>query len=59
MTASVARGARAWLARRVALLLLQVTAAWLVAGVAARLAGAGEAAVLLWLGVAACGLAYA
>ncbi len=59
MTASVARGARAWLARRVALLLLLVTAAGLVAGGAARLAGVGEAADLLWLGVAACGVAYA
>jgi len=59
MTASVACGARAWLARRVALLLLLVTAAGLVAGGAARLAGAGEAADLLWLGVAACGVAYA
>ena len=35
--ASVARGARAWLARRVALLLLLVTAAGLVAGGAAKL----------------------
>ena len=59
MTASVARGARAWLARRVALLLLLVTAAGLVAGGAAWLAGVGEAADLLWLGVAACGVAYA
>jgi heavy metal translocating P-type ATPase len=59
MMASVAHGARAWLARRVALLLLLVTAAGLVAGGAARLAGAGEAADLLWLVVAACGLAYA
>ena len=59
MTASVARGVRAWLARRVALLLLLVTAAGLVAGGAAWLAGVGEAADLLWLGVAACGVAYA
>ena len=59
MTVSVARGARAWLGRRVALLLLLMTAAGLVAGGAARLAGAGEAADLLWLGVAACGVAYA
>ena len=56
---SVARGARAWLARRVALLLFLVTAAGLAAGGAAWLAGAGQAADLLWLGVAACGLAYA
>ena len=59
MTASVARGARAWLARRVALLLFLVTAAGLAAGGAARLVGAGQAADLLWLGVAACGVAYA
>ena len=56
---SVARGARAWLARRVAPLLFLVTAAGLAAGGAAWLAGAGQAADLLWLGVAACGLAYA
>ena len=59
MTASVARGARAWLARRVALLLFLVTAAGLAAGGAARLVGADQAADLLWLGVAACGVAYA
>jgi heavy metal translocating P-type ATPase len=59
MTASVARGARAWLARRVALLLFLLTAAGLAAGGAARLVGAGQAADLLWLGVAACGVAYA
>ena len=56
---SVARGARAWLARRVALLLFLVTAAGLAAGGAAWLAGADQAADLVWLGVAACGLAYA
>jgi heavy metal translocating P-type ATPase len=59
MTATVARGMRAWLARRVALLLLLVTAAGLAAGGAAWLAGAGQAADVVWLGVAACGLAYA
>ena len=59
MTASVARGARAWLARRVALLLFLVTAAGLAAGGAAWLAGAGQAADVVWLGVAACGVAYA
>jgi cation transport ATPase len=59
MTVSMTRGARAWLGRRVALLLLLVTAAGLVAGGAARLAGAGEVADLFWLGVAACGVAYA
>ena len=83
MTVSVARGARAWLARWVALLLLLVTAAGLAAGGAAWLAGggarlrlwvpaaglaaggaawrggAGPAADVVWLGVAACGVAYA
>ena len=59
MTASMARGTRAWLARRVALLLFLVTAAGLAAGGVARLVGADEAADLLWLGVAACGVAYA
>jgi hypothetical protein len=46
MTASVARGARAWLARRVALLLFLVTAAGLAAGGAAKLVGADQAADL-------------
>jgi cation transport ATPase len=59
MTTSVARGARAWLARRVALLLFLLTAAGLAAGGAAKLAGAGQASDAIWLGVAACGLAYA
>ncbi|MGH3175603.1 MAG: hypothetical protein ACRDPF_17275, partial [Streptosporangiaceae bacterium] len=59
MTVSVARGARAWLVRRVAPLLLLVTAAGLAAGGAAWLAGAEQAAGSVWLGVAACGLAYA
>lgn len=45
MTATVARGARAWLARRIALLLLLVTAAGLAAGGVAKLAGAGPAAL--------------
>jgi heavy metal translocating P-type ATPase len=55
----MARGARAWLARRAALLLLLVTAAGLAAGGVARLAGADQAADGIWLGVAACGVAYA
>ena len=59
MTATVARGMRAWLARRAALLLFLVTAAGLAAGGAAWLAGAGQAADVVWLGVAACGVAYA
>ncbi len=59
MTVTVARGMRAWLARRMALLLLLVTAAGLAAGGAAWLAGAGQAADVVWLGVAACGVAYA
>ena len=59
MTATVARGVRAWLARRAALLLFLVTAAGLAAGGVAWLAGAGQAADVIWLGVAACGVAYA
>jgi heavy metal translocating P-type ATPase len=59
MTVPVARGMRAWLARRMALLFLLVTAAGLAVGGAAWLAGAGQAADVVWLGVAACGLAYA
>ncbi|HEY7882384.1 MAG TPA: hypothetical protein VID31_16145, partial [Streptosporangiaceae bacterium] len=59
MSVTVARGMRAWLARRMALLLLLVTATGLVAGAAAWLAGAGQAADVVWLGVAACGVAYA
>jgi heavy metal translocating P-type ATPase len=59
MEVSVAQSARAWLARRVTMLLLLVTAAGLAAGGAARLAGAGQAADAVWLGVAACGMAYA
>jgi cation transport ATPase len=49
------RGARAWLGRRAAPLLLVVTAA----GGVAWLAGAGRTADVVWLGVAICGLAYA
>ena len=59
MTVSVARGTRAWLARRAALLLFLVTAAGLAAGGAAWLAGAGQAADVVWLGVGVCGVAYA
>jgi hypothetical protein len=57
MKVSVARGARAWLARRVALLLFLLTAAGLAAGGVARLVGARQAADAVWLGVAACGVA--
>ena len=59
MTVTVARGARAWLARRAAPLLLVVTAAGTAAGGVAWLAGAGRTADVVWLGVAICGLAYA
>jgi heavy metal translocating P-type ATPase len=59
MEVSVARSARAWLARRVAMLLFLVTAAGLAVGGAAWLAGAGQVADVVWLGVAACGMAYA
>jgi len=59
MRVTVARGARAWLARRAAPLLLTVTAAGTAAGAVAWLAGAGGTADVLWLGVAICGLAYA
>jgi heavy metal translocating P-type ATPase len=55
----MARGMRAWLARRVTLLLLLVTAAGLAAGGVAWLAGARQAADVVWLGVAVCGVAYA
>jgi heavy metal translocating P-type ATPase len=59
MRVTVARGARTWLARRAAPLLLAVTAAGTAAGGVAWLAGADGAADVLWLGVALCGLAYA
>ena len=59
MRVTVARGARAWLARRAAPLLLVVTAAGTAAGGVAWLAGAGRTADMIWLGVAICGLAYA
>ena len=59
MRVTVARGARAWLARRAAPLLLVVTAAGTAAGGVAWLAGAGGTADVMWLGVAICGLAYA
>jgi len=59
MNKAVARGARAWLARRAAPLLLVVTAAGTAAGGVAWLAGAGGTADVMWLGVAICGLAYA
>jgi cation transport ATPase len=59
MRVTVARGARAWLGRRAAPLLLVVTAAGTAAGGVAWLAGAGRTADVVWLGVAICGLAYA
>ena len=59
MKRTVARGARAWLARRAAPLLLVVTAAGTAAGGVAWLAGAAGTADVVWLGVAVCGLAYA
>jgi len=59
MRVTVARGARAWLTRQAAPLLLVVTAAGTAAGGVAWLAGSGETADMLWLGVAVCGLAYA
>jgi heavy metal translocating P-type ATPase len=58
MTSTVARGLRAWLVRRSALLLLAVTTAGMIAGLAAWLAGASGAADAAWLAAAACGLAY-
>ena len=59
MTITMARGARAWLVRRSAPLLLAVTTAGMVAGGAAWLAGASGAADAAWLATAACGLGYA
>ena len=58
MTIPGAHGARAWLVRRSAPLLLAVTTAGLAAGGAASLAGASGAADAAWLAAAACGLAY-
>jgi heavy metal translocating P-type ATPase len=59
MSLTAARGARAWLARRSALLLLAVTTAGLTTGGVAWLAGAGGVADAAWLATAACGLGYA
>ena len=59
MTITMARGVRAWLVRRSAPLLLAVTAAGMIAGGAAWLAGARGAADAAWLATAACGLGYA
>ena len=53
------RGARAWLIRRSATLLLLITISGLAVGGLARLAGAGGAADMAWLAAAVCGLAYA
>ena len=55
MSVTVARGARAWLGRRAAALLFILTAAGLVAGGAAWLAGEHAVADGCWL-AAACGL---
>ena len=59
MVTTFVRRARAWLARRAALLLLVVTASGLAAGGLARLAGAGAVADAAWLVTAAVGLDYA
>jgi heavy metal translocating P-type ATPase len=59
MTITVARGARAWLVRRSAPLLLAVTTAGMITGGAAWLAGASGTADAAWLATAACGLGYA
>ena len=56
---SVGKRAAGWAVRRSDLLLLIVTAAGLVAGGVASLAGAGEVADAAWLAAAACGLGYA
>ena len=53
------RGARAWLIRRSATLLLLITISGLAAGGLARLAGAGGVADVAWLAAAVCGLGYA
>ena len=59
MSVTVARDARAWLGRRAAPLLFILTTAGLAAGGGAWLAGDRQAAGVVWLAVAACGLAYA
>ena len=59
MPVTAGRGARAWLIRRSATLLLLITIGGLAAGGVARLAGAGGAADMAWLAAAVCGLAYA
>jgi heavy metal translocating P-type ATPase len=59
MSATAARGVRAWLARQSAPILLAVTAAGMAAGGVAWLAGFGGPADVAWLATAACGLAYA
>ncbi len=59
MTITAARGARAWLVRRSAPLLLAVTTAGMITGGAAWLAGASGAADAAWLATATCGLGYA
>ena len=59
MMESGVRRAAGWATRRSALLLFIVTAAALVAGGVASLAGAGGVAGAAWLAAAACGLGYA
>src|SRR6516164_8773186 len=59
MLGSVVNRAAGWAVRRSDLLLLIVTAAGLVAGGVASLAGAGDVADAAWLAAAACGLGYA
>ena len=59
MGVTAGRGARTWLIRRSATLLLLVTISGLAAGGLARLAGADRAADIAWLAAAICGLAYA
>jgi hypothetical protein len=59
MAVTAGRGARTWLIRRSATLLLLITISGLAAGGVARLAGADRAADIAWLAAAVCGLAYA
>jgi len=59
MGTTFAQRARAWLGRRVSLLLPVATASGLAAGGLAHLAGAAAAADAAWLATAALGLGYA
>src|SRR6516162_6363382 len=56
MVGSVVKRAAGWAVRRSDLLLLIATAAGLVAGGVASLAGGGDVADAAWLAAAACGL---